>query len=312
MTIRILDPGLQTTIQSAPRAGWRHQGVPASGAADPLSLALANRLLGNPVLAPALELTLNGIRFVAATQVAIAVTGATAGCTLNGQAFDQHSVMHVNVDDEVVVGAAEHGVRNYVAFAGGLVAQSFLGSESTYMPAVFGGHAGRALEKDDVIALRAPALVPKMQTPSAYRLPMQPRWTLRACNSAETELLKDPAELFGTTFTVSNRSDRMGIRLDGARLAIEAKGGMQSAAVFPGMVQCPSDGRPYLLGADAQTTGGYPRIAKVARLDLHILGQLRCGDAVKLMFRDEQTAADELQKKRRYWGRWLEDLTSVI
>jgi len=97
MTIRVQKPGLQTTIQSRPRTGLRHLGVPASGPADPLSMALANRLVGNASLESALETTLTGVTLAFAAESTIAITGATAKCSLNGEAVQQHATISVRV-----------------------------------------------------------------------------------------------------------------------------------------------------------------------------------------------------------------------
>ena len=126
MSVEVLAPGLQTTIQAGARVGSRHLGVPASGAADPLSLALANRLLGNDLLAPALEVTLVGptLRFNAATTIAL--SGGVAQATLGGEPIEFHSTNIVNQGDELSIAAVEIGTRVYVAFAGGLQAQEML------------------------------------------------------------------------------------------------------------------------------------------------------------------------------------------
>jgi len=153
LTILVEKPGLQTTIQARPRIGQRHLGVPASGPADPLSMALANRLVGNTSFAAALETTLTGVTLRFRCDTVVAVTGATARCTLNDQAVQQHQTIAVKDGDVLVVGAAEQGVRSYVAFAGGLEADVVLGSASTYLPAGFGGHEGRALQRGDALRI---------------------------------------------------------------------------------------------------------------------------------------------------------------
>lgn len=312
MSIRIQHAGLQTTIQANPRRGQRHHGVPLCGAADPVSLALANRVLENEVFAAGLEATLGGVSFVAGTSVSIAVTGAQASCSINGIDFPMYVATTVAAGEAVKIAPPIAGARTYIGIRGGLCADEFLGSSSTYLPAAFGGLAGRALQKGDEIKLRAAACVESHATPQQFQLQMHAAWTLRAGFSSESDALLDRDALFATTFTVSHRSDRMGTRLEGAALQTGADGKMQSVAVFPGIVQCPQDGHPFILGVDAQTTGGYPRIAKIARLDLHMLGQLRPGDTVRFLHRSEALAASELQQKHDYWRSWLEPIECVI
>ena len=313
MTIRILKPGLQTTIQAAPRTGLRHLGVPASGAADPLSMALANRLVGNGPFAPALEVTLTGMAFEAQLEVSLAVTGATAKCTINERAVPQHETLQVNAGDQVVIGTAEHGARSYIAFAGGLVASDILGSSSTYLPAGLGGHQGRALRRDDRLALDRPTCVAQpMRTPDEFKPPMLVSWTLRAGRSCETNLLLEPEKLYDRRFEIGDRSDRMGMKLEGQKFDIRSEGRMPSAPVFPGIVQCPEDGELFMLSVHNQTTTTYARVAKVIRADLHLLGQLRPGNRLTLIERTDAAAQVELLKKHAYWQAWLPDIAWVI
>lgn len=313
MTIVVEKPGLQTTIQARPRIGQRHLGVPASGPADPLSMALANRLVGNSSFAPALETTLTGVTLRFRCDTVVAITGATARCALNGLAVPQHENIAVKDADVLVVGAAEQGVRSYVAFAGGLTADVVLGSASTYLPAGFGGHAGRALQRgDELLLCDAAARVSAQATPAGFRAPMLNAWTLRAGRSVETSSISDPERLFDTRFTIANRSDRMGIKLEGETFVTGSDGTMASVPVFPGTIQCPEDGSPYIMSVDAGTTGGYPRVAKVTRMDLHILGQLRPGNSLTLIERRDADAARELSQKLAYWQAWLPDIAEVI
>lgn len=313
MSIIVLKPGLQTTIQSRARIGLRHLGVPASGAADPLSMALANRLVGNAWDAPVLEATLLGptLRFDASC--AFAVTGAHAAVSLNGAQVAYHETCFAEAGDEFATGPTAMGARLYVAVAGGFAAQNVLGSSSTCLLAELGGLEGRALEKGDVLKVSRVS-AGKIETPDEFRPPMSSSWALRACESFETDQLLDDSrdQLFETNWTVGRRADRMGLQLDGPTLKISSSGRMPSAAVFPGTVQCPESGSPYVLSVDAGTVGGYPRVAQIIRADRHLLGQLRPGDHVRLLSRDQQPAVDELRAKLDYWRSWLEDIEQII
>ena len=288
-------------------------GVPASGAADPLSLALANRLVGNEWDTPALEATFLGPTLRFDVPCAFAITGAEAAVTLNGAAVALHETVFAKAGDELVTGSTERGARLYVAVAGGVAAEDVLGSPSTCLLASFGGLQGRVLEEGDAIRV-TPTSVPKLQTPNKFRPPVLSSWALRACESLETSQLGDDArdQLFNTNWTVGRRADRMGLQLDGPKLEVASDGRMPSSPVFPGTVQCPGSGSPYVLSVDAGTVGGYPRIAQIARADRHLLGQLRPGDHVRLLWRDGQSAVDELRAKIRYWRQWLGDIERVL
>ncbi len=311
MTLEVLKPGLQTTIQAGPRTGWRHLGVPSSGAADALSLALANRLVGNRWDAPALEATLLGPTLRFGTAAAFAITGATATASLNGNELALHETVQAEAGDELSVGAMEVGARTYIAIAGGITVEDVLGSASTYLPAGFGGLKGKALERGDRLGT-TPKDCASLQTPDEFRLPVSSNWALRACPSFEASWLQVPDDLFEKNWIVGRRADRTGLQLEGGALSIASDGRMPSAAVFPGTVQCPEGGTPYLLSVDAGTVGGYPRVAQVARADRHLLGQLRPGDRIRFLRREARGAIDELRAKLDYWRPWLEDIGDII
>ena len=315
MSITVLQPGLQTTVQAEPRVGMRHLGVPSSGPADALSQSLANRLVGNDLLAPALEVTLVGpsLRFDA--PCSFALTGGDAEATLNGEDLGFHRTVVANVGDELAIASIRLGTRIYIAIGGGLRASEMLGSSSTYMPAAFGGHQGRALIAGDVLKMAGNASKPEMlETPAEFRPPISSRWAVRVCRSVETHLLSKSQRnvLADTNWTIGRRADRMGMQLDGATIGISSSGRMPSAPVFPGTIQCPEDGAPFILSIDSGTTGGYPRVAQITRADRHLLGQLRPGNHLRFLPREPQQAIDELRAKHDYWRQWLPGIERVI
>ncbi len=276
-------------------------------------MALANRLVGNRAFIPALEVALTGVELQFSSETFISITGAISQCTLNGAPIKQHETIAISRDDLLAVGAAEKGARNYLAFAGGLAAENTLGSTSTYMSAQFGGFKGRALrEGDELTLIERSAASAMLQTPAEFRPPMLDSWMLRACHCVETLGLDDPKGLFGLRLTVAARADRVGVQLTGSTCTVHGSEQMPSAPVFPGVVQCTQEGGLFVLLADAGTTGGYPRVAKVARLDLHLLGQLRPGNRLTLIERQDEDAARELREKHRYWREWLPDIADVI
>ena len=211
MTVTVLKPGMLTTLQSKSRIGMRHLGVPSGGAADSLSLALANKLVGNAWHETALEVTMLGpvLRFDAAC--AFAIAGAPVEATLNGEPIACHATVIAKPGDELSTGSANVGVRSYIAVAGGFDADNVLGSTSTNLQAEFGGFQGRALQKGDVLSFTS-AEVDARRTPAEYVPPLTSSWGLRACASLETELLEDADALFETNWTVGQRADRMGLQ----------------------------------------------------------------------------------------------------
>jgi biotin-dependent carboxylase-like uncharacterized protein len=258
---------------------------------------------------------LSGIEIFFEVDSRFAFSGAPCDVSLNGKAIESHRAYVAKTGDELRVGAAKQGVRTYIAVGGGLVGDEFLGSVSTYTPAAFGGLGGRALRNFDRIGLLPDACgVGFLQTPPKFR-PLQTRaWALRACVGSEFTGLSSADEdaLFDTNFSVGVRGDRMGIQLQGKAFKVASAGYLDSAPIFPGCVQCPESGVPYLLSVDAQTTGGYSQLAQVARVDRHVIGQLRAGNHVRLLRRTPEEAAADLREKHDYWREWLPDIESVI
>jgi biotin-dependent carboxylase-like uncharacterized protein len=246
-------------------------------------------------------------------ECSFSITGAVAVLTLNGDEIMPHQSLTARAGDELAIGAVEVGARTYLAVPGGFPADHILGSSSTNLQAGFGGLQGRALVAGDVLRFE-PSAVDSARTPDEYRLPMSSTWALRACIASESDALDDDSltSLFDTNWTVDRRADRMGVRLEGPSLAVSSDGRMPSAGVIPGTIQCPEDGSPYILSVDAGTVGGYPRVAQVARVDRHAIGQLRPGDHLRLLQREPDDAIVELRAKLAYWREWLPDIDEVL
>jgi urea carboxylase len=156
--IEILEPGMQTTVQDYPgRTGYWHVGVPPSGPMDMLAFRLANRLVGNPESAAALECTMAGptLRFHA--DCLIAVTGAEIPAALDGQPMLHWKAIEVRAGSTLRLGTARHGARTYVSIRGGIDVPKYLGSRATFILGRFGGHAGRTLRAGDMLRWKSPA-----------------------------------------------------------------------------------------------------------------------------------------------------------
>lgn len=306
--LRIIKPGLQTSLQGAPRIGHRAFGIPAAGPADPVSMALANRLVGNAPTATCLEITYGGFAAIFEREICFAITGAVGTIMLQGGSVEPHLTLRASPGDQLEIAPPAFGARAYLAVPSGVMAQSHFGSTSTYLPAQLGGHEGRTLQADDVLtSLGGEAQVSPLQTPQDLRPVFTQAFGLRACASAETNLLTDAARdvLFSETFIAGRQATRMGIELTGHALEIQGDGLMKSAPVFPGTIQCPQSGHPIALSCDAQTTGGYPRIAHVAECDRHLLGQIRPGNSIVLLHRSPSEAVEEGLRKRALLQDWL-------
>jgi antagonist of KipI len=266
-----------TTVQDLGRRGRMAQGVAVGGAADPVALRVANLLVGNAEGAPALEVTLSGPELEFSGEAWVSVCGARFENIPAWRPF------HVGAGDRLRFGARASGCRAYLAVAGGFAVSPVLGGCGTSLVAALGGHEGRALVAGDVLRCAAPVRVPTDHWAIDERvLPAYSREpTVRAIPGAHAREFS--GSLASGRFGVTPRSDRMGIRLDGPVLARAGQGDLVSTAVAPGTVQVPPDGHPIVLMADAQTLGGYPRVAHVASVDLPLLAQLAPGDGVRFV-----------------------------
>lgn len=307
-TLRVIKAGLQTTLQGAPFVGHRHLGMPAAGAADCLSLALANHLVGNDITDIAIELTLDDAKFVAGDRFSIALVGASDFLRVNGEERSLHRCIPVNPGDEIHIGPATKGCRSYLAIGGRLSAQTLLGGQSTYLTASLGGFRGRALQKGDCLEIAShDKSIAETGTPVNLSPTMTSQFLLRITPGPEFALLcnESQSRLAGQQWRVSARTSRMGMMLDGEPLETTDASQMASAPVFSGTLQCPPDGQPFLLGPDAQTTGGYPRVAQVIRADRHLIGQLKSGSAVRFLITTPERASKIYREKLMLLEPWL-------
>ena len=307
MGLTVIKPGIQATLQAAPRMGLRHLGIPASGPADPLSMALANRLVGNLSTTPALELPLGLASFRTGAACHVALTGARAPISIDGSPAPMHRTLEVGEGQEIAIGATEAGARVYLAIAGGFVADDVLGSASTCLPAGFGGHHGRALKAGDHLAATPPEAPPQPQeTPQALRQVLSHSFALRCVPGPDARLLAP--ETLQNEFVATRRADRIGIELTGPWPRPENGAQKPSAPVFPGAVQLTPSGNAFVLLPDSQTTGGYPHVLQVTRADRHLLGQVRPGDRIRFLMRTPDEAAEDLRRKTAFLRSWLPDL----
>jgi biotin-dependent carboxylase-like uncharacterized protein len=285
--IEVERAGALSTVQDAGRFGQRHLGVGAAGALDAYSAQVANLLVGNPVGAALLECTLVGpsLRFTRA--VRIALTGAPLEAEVDGVALPGWRPIELPAGSVLRLGACRRGVRAYVAVDGGIEVEPLLGSAATDLRAGFGGHGGRALRAGDRLALRAAAHrfdhidVARWWIDPAPDLSFADEHTVHVLPGHDSTL---PATaLLHRRWRVSARSDRQGLQLEGAPLHLADARDRVSEPVVPGTVQLPPDGTPIVLLAEAQTVGGYPRVAHVASADLPQLAQCRPGDGLRFM-----------------------------
>ncbi|MET9276170.1 biotin-dependent carboxyltransferase family protein [Kribbella sp. NPDC003557] len=275
-SLTVLETGPLATIQDAGRAGQAALGVPASGACDRGAYALANRLVGNPVGAAAVEVTYGGLVLHADQDLVVAITGAPCtGVPLNAPAT-------LRAGQVVRLGPPSSGLRTYVAVRGGIDVPEVLGSRSTDLLSGLGPAPLTANQTLPVGSSVEPMpgvdLAPVAHPPGGQVV-------LRVTPGPRRDWFTDAgrASLVAQTYQVSSNSNRVGVRLDGELLERARTGELASEGMARGAIQIPPSGTPVIFLADHPVTGGYPVIAYVADADLDACAQVRPGQAVRLI-----------------------------
>ena len=302
MSLCIIRPGLLTTVQDLGRPGYQHIGVVVSGALDAVALRVGNLLVGNTEDAAGLEITLRGPTIRFKTDHLIALTGADLSPTLDGQPLPMHRPVAVRAGTVLAFGTARAGCRAYLAVAGSLAVPLVLGSRATYLRAALGGWHGRALLAGDELPIGEPTAtrqrlrqlvapgssVPGWAaarwTPGPTLCPTpRPQPVIRAVRGPEYEQFSAASQraFWHEPFAITPAADRMGYRLHGSDLKRETTTELLSSAVTFGTMQVPAGGQPIVLLADAQTTGGYPRLAQVITADFSALAQAMPGQMLR-------------------------------
>jgi biotin-dependent carboxylase-like uncharacterized protein len=283
-TIEVREPGLLTTVQDLGREGFGPMGVSPSGAADAVSLRLGNRLVGNQENSAALEMTLTGGAFGFTHDAAFSLTGSDFGATLDGAPIEMWQSIPVRAGAILRLGATRSGARCYLCIRGGIAVEPILGSASTHLLSGLGGFEGRPLRRGDVLRI-GPATEPSRtrRVDAKVLRALAPRRTLRVTTGPEADRFSASAQgaFYASAYRVAETSNRMGLRLEGAAIALEPIRDMITEGVSLGAIQVPPSGQPIILFVEQQTTGGYPKIANVIAADLHSVGQLRPRDEIR-------------------------------
>lgn len=302
MSLRIVRPGLLTTVQDRGRYGLQHLGVVTCGPMDPVAHELANALVGNRGGEAAIEITVLGPEIEFECDALIALCGAQFDATLAGRALPLNRPVFMENKSRLKTGRALVGSRAYLAVAGGIATVPVLGSRSTYLPARFGGLEGRLLREGDGLPLVDDVSSLSLQrykklgsrkdmadlrtvgwSAPALTLPEREPIVIHAMEGRHYAHFDAAAQraFFEATWKVSPDSNRMGFRLAGPVLARAEAFEILSEPACLGTVQVPANGLPIALMADHQTTGGYPKIAEIAAADVPRLAQLSPGSTVQ-------------------------------
>jgi len=300
MSITILKPGMMSSVQDLGRWGFQQYGVPIGGAMDKVSATLANIICGNDENEAVIEMTLHGTSIIFNEAAFCAIVGGGCKAYIDDVELPFNRLLWIPAFSIIKTTANLQGCRSYLSVSGGFNVKKIMGSSSTYTPSGIGGINGRNLITGDMLAFKR-----EQNLHAASNLHMLPsgvgisHWHTAdlvevTANVAIVHAIKGPEfdrfnaasqeDIFNSMFTISSRSNRMGYRLEGKKFTLEQQTEMVSTAVTTGIVQVTHEGDPIILMADAQTIGGYPRIARICAADISLLAQTRPG--VKIQFKE--------------------------
>ncbi len=300
--IEVLTTGAPNTVQDAGRPGHMASGIGRGGAMDRLALAAGNALLGNPAEAAGIEVALFPFRLRFMRDTRFALTGADCGATLEERPLPPFWTRLAKAGAVLTLGPARRGARAYVAVAGGIAVPPVLGSRSTDLKGGFGGLEGRGFRRGD----RLPLGEASGSSDAQFGAVLPGRTAgpgeviaVRVMAAAEHEAF-DPdsrASFTGSDWEVGGEANRLGYRLSGPGLRLARPLELFSHGILPGVVQVPSNGQPIIQLADANTCGGYPKIAAVIEADLWRVAQAPVGARLRFVPVDAEAAAVALEEQ---------------
>jgi len=306
MPLRVKNPGMFSTIQDLGRYGYSHLGISPAGAADRLSLRIANLLVGNEENAPALEMTLLGPTLEFEERRMVALAGADCDTKIGTSPVRLAEAVEVPAGGVLKCGGMRTGARSYLAVQGGFDVPAVMGSAATDVRGQFGGFQGRRLKAGDVLPVRNGRTARTRRLKPGALDAVYRHDTIRVTRGAQQEWFDEEAfaVLFSSPYSISDQSDRTGLRLKGEPLRPRVQSQLLTDGIPLGAMQVPQDGQPIILFVDQQTTGGYPKIANAIMADMHHVGQLRPHEQVRFHEVSIAQAITLLQEQER----WLQNV----
>lgn len=287
MGISVENGGILTTVQDEGRFGYQAYGVSTSGAMDSHAFHIANLLVGNKMTEGALEMTFMGPTLTFTCDNIIAVTGGDLMPMLDGQPMPMYQAVLVRKGQKLQFGGARNGCRRYIAFAGGLEIPEVMGSKSTLLRNNLGGVKGRKLEKGDTIAFTAPKT--ELSNMENRKVPADvypaDEVVLRVVLGPQDDEFTERGirSFFWNSGVITDEFDRMGCRIEREPIEHKGDGNINTDGISLGSIQVPANGKPIIMLADRQSTGGYAKIGTVISVDLPKIAQSRPGQKVRFI-----------------------------
>lgn len=321
--LRVLEAGSHISVQDEGRPGHLRHGISPGGAMDPLALHEGRLLVGNPPGRAALEFLGSAGRFEAVGgPLLLALSGACVSARLGEKTIAPRSGFWLEPGQVLQVGRPENGNFGYLSVAGGIDVPPVLGSRSTHVRGGFGGFEGRCLQAGDCLPvgrdkdredhLSAASQYAGWRFDEALR---EPAGELRVLRGEQADLFgeREWRRFLDGRYQVTHEIDRMGARLSSMEAPLRAGNGLTviSGVIVPGSIQVPGNGRPIILLADCQPTGGYPRIATIIRADLVDFVRRPPGSELRFRLVEEEEAIAALRRQRQRLDALLEHLQPV-
>ena len=283
--IKFLRPGLYTSIQDMKRIGYKKYGIPNSGPMDEYSHILSNWLVDNSYSSETLEINYFGPKLKFNFDTTIGICGANFDVNLNDKRIEINRSIKVKSGDILDIGVCLNGGRVYLSFSAKMKLKKSFNSYSTYEKINIGGINGKKISKNDTINFNKSKECIEKEIPESFQRKYQEISSIRVIKGVNYDMIsKNSLKKLGNEFNVSSESDRMGIRLNGNKLKVSTKNSIESTAVSKGTVQLPPAGDPIILMSDSQSTGGYPIIGNISRVDISKISQIKPESKLKFKF----------------------------
>jgi biotin-dependent carboxylase-like uncharacterized protein len=305
--IKIKNPGPLTTVQDKGRYGYQKYGMPVAGVMDAFSYKMANLLVGNEENEAVLEFTFQGPKIEFKENSIIAITGADAQPCINDRQVSMWESLYVEKGSTLSFSGLKSGFRGYISFKSGIKVPEVMGSKSTYLRGGLGGFAGRKLEKGDSIEICSSVekgSFKERYLPQEY-VPVYSDDQIRVILGPQEECFTEKGlnTFLSETFQITSQADRMGYRLEGATIEHETSADILSDGIAPGSIQVPGHGKPIVMLADRQTTGGYTKIATVITVDINKIVQMKPGSSVDFAVTSQKKAEQLLKKQKSIYNK---------
>ncbi len=282
MSMEVIQPGLLSLLQDRGRFGQQRIGLTTGGPLDPQAHLLCQRLLGNAANATAIEISFGGLQLRANTATRICVTGAPLPLTINGVDQPLWQSHRVEPGDLIALGYASQGCRAYLGVAGGFQITEQFNSTATVTREGIGGLNGGPLRAGDVLPCAEDHSSTLYYLPGALVPSYHQDLVLRVIPGYQQVHFSalQQRRFFSSQFSVSDRCDRMGYRLEGPTIECDIDGILSEGICF-GAIQIPADGQPIVLLNDRQTIGGYPKMGATLSIDVARLAQTTPGANIR-------------------------------